>query len=444
LKTSGLLLSQLALAGIGSLAFATLTPQPTLAAPAITLKASFDGANGAYPSAALTPAGNWLFYGTTYGGGDNNVGSIFEFDPSGGGSIKLKASFDYANGAYPSAALIPAGNGLFYGTTTSGGDNNLGSIFEFDPSGGGSIKLKASFDGTNGLGPHAALTLAGNGLFYGTTFGGGDNGRGSIFEFDPSGTGSISLKASFDGANGGNPVAELTQAVNGLFYGTTASGGDNNLGSIFEFDPSGDGSITLKASFDGANGSAPFAALTQADNGLFYGTTYDGGVNNLGSIFEFDPSGDGSITLKASFDGANGSTPFAALTQADNGLFYGTTYSGGFNDRGSIFEFDPSGTGSIILNASFPLFPFTEGVSPNGELIQASTGRFYGTAALGGDTGVGTIYEFDPTPATPVPGPLPLMGAAAAFSWSRRLRRRIQQVRAHVHNQPLKGLSCQK
>ena len=385
-------MSQLALAGIGSLAFATLTPQPTLAAPAITLKASFDGANGANPSAALTPAGNWLFYGTTYGGGDNNVGSIFEFDPSGGGSIKLKASFDYANGAYPSAALTPAGNGLFYGTTTSGGDNNLGSIFEFDPSGGGSIKLKASFDGTNGLGPHAALTLAGNGLFYGTTFGGGDNGRGSIFEFDPSGTGSISLKASFDGANGGNPFAELTQAVNGLFYGTTASGGDNNLGSIFEF----------------------------------------------------DPSGDGSITLKASFDGANGSTPFAALTQADNGLFYGTTYSGGFNDRGSIFEFDPSGTGSIILNASFPLFPFTEGVSPDGELIQASTGRFYGTAALGGDTGVGTIYEFDPTPATPVPGPLSLMGAAAAFSWSRRLRRRIQQVRAHVHNQPLKGLSCQK
>ncbi|MFN9695594.1 MAG: choice-of-anchor tandem repeat GloVer-containing protein, partial [Synechococcaceae cyanobacterium] len=353
-------------------------PQPTLAAAAISLKASFEAANGANPSAALTPASNWLFFGTTSGGGDHNVGSIFEFDSSGAGSIKLKASFDYANGAYPSAALTPAGNGLFYGTTTSGGDNSLGSIFEFDPSAGGSIKLKASFDGVNGLWPAAALTLAGNGLFYGTTSGGGDHGRGSIFEFDPSGPGSITLKASFDGANGGNPFAALTAAVNGLLYGTTASGGDHNLGSIFAF----------------------------------------------------DPSGGGSITLKASFDGANGSTPLAALTPADNGLFYGTTYGGGVNDRGAIFEFDPSSTDSLTLKASFPAFPFTEGVSPSGELIQASTGKFLGTAGLGGDSAVGTIYEFDPSPAASVPGPLPLLGTAAAFSWSRKLRQRMQQVQA--------------
>jgi uncharacterized repeat protein (TIGR03803 family) len=429
-------LCQLALVGTGSLGFATLTPQPTLAAAAISLKASFEAANGANPSAALTPASNWLFFGTTSGGGDHNVGSIFEFDSSGAGSIKLKASFDYANGAYPSAALTPAGNGLFYGTTTSGGDNSLGSIFEFDPSAGGSIKLKASFDGVNGLWPAAALTLAGNGLFYGTTSGGGDHGRGSIFEFDPSGPGSITLKASFDGANGGNPFAALTAAVNGLLYGTTASGGDHNLGSIFAFDPSGGGSITLKASFDGANGSTPFAELTPADNGLFYGTTAAGGDHDLGSIYEFDPSGGGSITLKASFDGANGSTPLAALTPADNGLFYGTTYGGGVNDRGAIFEFDPSSTDSLTLKASFPAFPFTEGVSPSGELIQASTGKFLGTAGLGGDSAVGTIYEFDPSPAASVPGPLPLLGTAAAFSWSRKLRQRMQQVQAHVCNHP--------
>jgi uncharacterized repeat protein (TIGR03803 family) len=95
----------------------------------------------------------------------------------------------------------------------------------------------------------------------------------------------------------------------------------------------------------------------------------------LGSIFEFDPSGTGSITLKASFVGANGAFPNPALTPAGNGIFYGTTYSGG-------------------------------------------------------DYNAGTIYEFDPTPGAPVPGPLPLIGAAAAFGWSRRLRRQIQQVRA--------------
>ena len=115
------------------------------------------------------------------------------------------------------------------------------------------------------------------------------------------------------------------------------------------------------------------AALTPAGNGLFYGTAVDGGDNGFGSIFEFDPSG-GGITLKASFDGANGATPIAALTPAGNGLFYGTAVDGGDNGFGSIFEFDPSGT-------------------------------------------------------APVPGPLPLMGVTAAFGWSRKLRRRIQQVR---------------
>ena len=181
--TSVSFVSQLALVGIGSLAFATLTPQPTLAAPAITLKASFEGTNVRGSFAALTPAGNGLFYGTTVEGGDNGGGSIFEFDPSGGGSITLKASI-FADKAASQSALTPAGNGLFYGTTVGGGDNDLGSIFEFDPSGGGSITLKASFDGANGVSPYAALTPAGNGLFYGTTIF-GDNGFGSIFEFDP-------------------------------------------------------------------------------------------------------------------------------------------------------------------------------------------------------------------------------------------------------------------
>ena len=227
-----------------------------------------------------------MLFGTATVGGDNGFGSIFEFDPAGGG-ITLKASFDGANGETP-VALTQAGNGLFYGTATWGGDNGFGSIFEFDPAGGG-ITLKASFDYANGVFPNAPLTLAGNGLFYGTTSGGGDNGFVSIIEFDPAG-GGITLKASFDDANGLIPYAVLTLAGNGLFYGTTATVGDNGFGSIFEFDPAG-GGITLKVSFDNANGADPYAALTLAGNGLFYGTAVNGGDNNFGSIFEFDPAG---------------------------------------------------------------------------------------------------------------------------------------------------------
>ena len=114
------------MAGLGSLAFAALAPQPLLAAPTLTLKASFNRSNGAAPYAPLTPAGNGKFYGTTVAGGANGEGAIFEFDPSGSGSISLKASFspwpEFANGAKPQAALIPSGNGTtFYGTAEVGG-----------------------------------------------------------------------------------------------------------------------------------------------------------------------------------------------------------------------------------------------------------------------------------------------------------------------------------
>ena len=445
MKTAASFVRPLALAGIGSLAFATLTPQATFAVPAITLKTSFDGLNGSRPSAALTSDGNGKFYGTTTLGGANGpgdgAGGIFEFDPSGSGSITLKGSFDNANGAGPSAALTSAGNGKFYGTTPFGGDNGGGGIFEFDPSGSGSITLKSSFSigGANGAYPIAALTPAGNGNFYGITpnystnsNGVEENYYGTIFEFDPSGSGSITLKSSFsyDTLYGTTPVAALTSAGNGKFYGSAAGVGGNLFGTIFEFDPSGSGSVTLKVLlFDGANqGVNLFSALTSAGNGKFYGTIA-GAINDYGTIFEFDPSGSVSITFEDSFrfDGANGAYPYAALTSAGNGKFYGTTRGGGDNGYGGIFEFDPSGSGSITLKGSFD---GANGAYPIAALTSAGNGKFYGTTSDGGMNNAGVIFEFDPgADSVPTPAPLPLMGAGAAFGWSRRLRRRIQAVR---------------
>jgi len=366
--------NNLVLVGIGSFALSALAPLPTLAAPGITLQGSFTGFNGSNPNAALTAAGNGIYYGTTQNGGTNGAGSIFKFD-SATGSITLQDSFNGTNGSYPIAALTAAGNGIYYGTTFGGGANGNGSIFAFD-SATGSITLQGSFNGTNGSNPIAALTAAGNGIYYGTTQNGGANGNGSIFAFD-SATGSITLQDSFTGTNGSNPTAGLTAAGNGIYYGTTQVGGTNDAGSIFKFD-SATGSITLQDSFTGTNGSNPIAALTAAGNGIYYGTTLGGGANGNGSIFAFD-SATGSITLQDSFNGTNGTNPTAALTAAGNGIYYGTTLGGGANGNG--------GNGSI--------FAFDSGVPDS----------------------------------NPVPGPLPLMGAGAAFGWSRRLRRRIQVVR---------------
>ena len=426
------------MAGIGSLAFAALAPQPLLAAPTLTLKGSFNGSNGSAPYAPLTPAGNGKFYGTTVGGGANASGAIFEFDPSGSGSISLKASFspEFTNGGQPQAALIPSGNGTtFYGTAQLGGSLNAGTIFEFDPSGSGSITTKVFFDDVNGIQPQAPLTPAGNGKFYGTTAK-YNVGFGKIFEFDPTGSGSATLKADFNLANGSQPNSALIPSGNGTtFYGTASGGGVNDNGTIFEFDPTGSGSITRYVAFDGnkSKGSSILAELTPSGNGItFYGTAQYGGAYDKGTIFEFDPRGSGSINLMYSFDGTTGSFPTAALTPAGNGKFYGAAERGGANDFGAIFEFDPT-NGAVALMASFG-YSYNDtgnGVWPHAALIPSGNGHsFYGTTRVGGATNTGAIFEFDPgTNSAPAPAPLPLLGAGAAFGWSRRLRRRIQPVR---------------
>ena len=434
MKTAAGFRNNLVLAGISSLAFAALAPLPTLAAPGITLKYSF--VDFALPYSALTPAGNGLYYGTTPQG--EGGGNIFLFD-SATGIVTFPARFDGTNGAVPFAAMTAAGNGIYYGTTSSGGTLGSGTVYKFDSTTGSIITqdsfTRDQFNNTNGAGsnggsPWAALTAAGNGLYYGTTKIGGAYDQGAIFSFD-SATGSITLQGSFaaDGSNGANPYAALTPAGNGLYYGTTFGGGANGQGAIFAFD-SATGSITLQGSFaaDRSNGANPYAALTPAGNGLYYGTTYGGGANGAGqgAIFAFDPA-NGSITLQASFDSSNGSGPYAALTAAGNGLYYGTTFYGGANNQGAIFSFD-SATGSITILDSFD---GSNGADPSAALTAAGNGLYYGTTRFGGANGGGTIFAFDSgvRDANPVPGPLPLMGAGAAFGWSRRLRRRIQPVR---------------
>ena len=416
--------NNLVLAGIGSLALAALAPLPTLAAPGITLQASFsaDGSNsGNFPIKALTAAGNGLYYGPTSNGGANGNGAIFVFDPTTG-SITFQGSLPGSSG--DASELTAAGNSLYYFTMSAGGPTGNGSIFSFDST-TSSIILQASFTGSNGSTPKAALIAAGNGLYYGTTSSGGANGVGSIFAFDST-TGSITLRGSFTVSNGANPSAALTAAGNGLYYGTTDNGGavPGSRGGIFAFD-SATGSITLQDTFTGPTGANPVAALTAAGNGLYYGTTRFGGANDAGARFAFD-STTGSIALQDSFTGANGAEPLSAMIAAGNGLYYGTTDYGGDNNKGSVYEFN-SATGLITLKSSFT---GANGSFPRSQLTSAGNGLYYGTA-LGGVNNTGAIFAFDSgvPDSNPVPGPLPLMGAGAAFGWSRRLRRRIQAVR---------------
>jgi uncharacterized repeat protein (TIGR03803 family) len=129
--------------------------------------------------------------------------------------------------------------------------------------------------------------------------------------------------------DGANPEAGLVQAIDGGLYGTTGWGGANGTydGSIFRITPSG--SLTLVYSFcsqaNCTDGAFPAAGLIQGRDGNFYGTTANGGANGLGTAFKVTP--EGTLTTLYNFcsenECADGMYPYAALIQASDGNFTG-------------------------------------------------------------------------------------------------------------------------
>jgi uncharacterized repeat protein (TIGR03803 family) len=349
------------------------------------------------PSGALFQGTSGDLYGTTQSGGSGDVGSVFEIGP-GGGLITLQ-NFQGSNGNDPVAGVIEAANGKFYGTTYEGGANSVGSIFQISNN---TLVTLYSFctlaNCTDGSYPEGALIQAANGDLYGTTASGGTGEDGTVFKINPS-TGLMTTLYSFCSLSGCNdgafPYAGLIQGSNGDFYGTTQDGGASSEGVVFKITSSGKLTVlysfcALTACVDGAN---PSSALIQGANGDFYGTTNQGGANGDGTVFSITPSG--TLTTLHSFDGADGANPVGALVLATDGNFYGTTQNGGANvgdfcegGCGTLFKITPGGTLTRLHS-----FRFTDGAAPYAGLIQATNGDFYGTAYEGGENGDGAVYS---------------------------------------------------
>jgi uncharacterized repeat protein (TIGR03803 family) len=338
------------------------------ALPAQTLTSifSFNGVDGRQPLAPLFQATDGNLYGTTaYGGAHPNCtpfpgcGTIFKITPSG----TLTTIYDFCaqtgcpDGSQPNG-LIQATDGDFYGTTWGGGADDVGTVFKITAD--GTLTTLYSFCGDYscgyGEGPSSTLVQAANGDFYGTTSGyfGGD---GTVFKITASGT--LTLLYSFCAqvacADGQSPFAALVQATNGDFYGTTMNGGNGGncaggCGTIFKITPSG--ALTTLYNFcaddscphGGGGGST--AGLVQATDGNLYGTSFE--VDGHGTVFKLTPSG--TLTTLYRFCDQTGPTapmstplrvcmdgelPRAGLVQAVNGDLYGTTSDGGTDGGGA-------------------------------------------------------------------------------------------------------------
>ncbi len=148
--------------------------------------------------------------------------------------------------------------------------------------------------------------------------------------------------------------------------------------------------FTTLFNFDGSDGSQAYGSLVQASNGNFYGTTYSGGASNQGTVFEMTPSG--ALTTLHNFDGVEGASPWGGLVQGANGYLYGTTIAGGSNTNGTIFEITLGGEFTKLRAVA----RYKEGAEPFGPLVKGKDGNFYGTTSQGGPHGGGAIFKMAP------------------------------------------------
>jgi uncharacterized repeat protein (TIGR03803 family) len=342
---------------------------------------SFNYTNGAAPNGGLMQGMDGDFYGTTFSGGLGGYGTVFKITPSGNFSSMI--SFGGTNGAGPRAGLVQGSDGNFYGTTYDGGSNNFGTIFQATTNGALTTLVTLSFDG--GGYPIAGLIQGHDGNFYGTTAIGGTNSGGTAFQVTTNGTLATLVSFGSTGNAANSPYAGLVQGIDDNLYGTTYQGGTNNFGIIFKVTTNG--TFTVLHSFAGTNdGANPYAGLVQGMNGDFYGTTFFGGTNGYGTVFQSETNG--TLTTLVSFNNTNGADPQAGLVQGVDGNFYGTTANGGTNGYGTVFKLETNGTLTTLVS-----FNGTNGASPLAGLIQGADGNLYGTTANGGANGYGTIFR---------------------------------------------------
>jgi uncharacterized repeat protein (TIGR03803 family) len=301
-------------------------------------------------------------------------------------NVAVMHTFNSAtDGSMPESPLILDASGNFYGTTSSGGSAGYGSVYTIAAS-SNAFNVLGMFDGTNGNIVAGKIVLDANGNLFGDSGGGGTSGNGTVFEV-AAGSHVISTVAAIGGAAGFFSGGGVTMDKYGNLFGTTALGGANNAGAIFEV-PAGSNTVTTLASFNGSNGQESYSSLLIDDSGNLYGVAYKGGAGGAGTVFKFDRQ-TSMLSALASFDGTNGSSPYSGLVMDIDGNLYGTTEYGGPGHYGTVFEI-PAGSTSVVTLATFN--GSSNGANPVGDLAIDSAGNLFGTAQFGGTGNHGTVF----------------------------------------------------
>jgi len=364
----------------------------------LTVLYNFAGSpDGAAPVAALVRDADGNLYGTTSGGG-NNSGTVFEVSANGTETI-LYSFRGKKDGSQPWAGLVRDAQGNLYGTTSYGGAFNFGVVFEVTKT--GKERVLYNFKGLpDGQHPVAGLVRDAAGNFYGTTSaGGGGNcnygaGCGTVFMLSSTGTERVLHRFAGGTMDGGSPVAGLVRDASGNLYGTTYGGGASGLGTVFKVDPTGNETVLYSFAGYPSDGENPSAGLVWHAGNL-YGTTQGGGAYRYGTVFRVTKTGRESVLYSFGGSLSDGQNPAAGVIGDAAGNLYGTTLGGGGtvcagNGCGTVFQLTKHGKETLLC-----VFTVGNDASiPFAGVILDADGNLYGTTSNGGTArGPGTVFK---------------------------------------------------
>jgi uncharacterized repeat protein (TIGR03803 family) len=373
-----------------------------------------DGSEGSQPQTELVLLGG-DFYGICALGGELGNGTAFKITP-GGTFTKIHDFFGSAEGRFP-LALVDGGDGSLYGLMSPESvDGTLypGFFFRMGPDGSQTTLRAFAVDQSEGILGPAFLMRGSDGNFYGTAWGGGQLASGTAFQLTPGGGYTKLHDFGPYGDTGGSNPNSLVEAGAGTLIGTTFGGGDEGYGTIFRISTAGAG-FTVLHSFAETEGGSPGGGQTAppivfASDGKIYGTASQYGSSGAGAVWKISTAGEFEVvhSLQPSMDG---SLPYSGLVQANDGNLYGAASAGGWGGSGLLFQVTLAGTYT-------PYFLFheggTDGAAPYSAPVQGPDGALYG-ATYGGNFGVGVIYRqtLPPSVLSVQPSSGPAAGGAA-------------------------------
>ncbi len=359
----------------------------------ITALFHFTKTDAEYPIGSLIEVDSVL-YGLGQYGGIKQDGTLFKYDLQTS-SFKVLAEFDdETTGRVPQGDLLHY-NGVLYGLAVAGAQaQGQGSMFKYHMLNDTLTKILDFNGGPQGRNPFGDLCFdSTNQVFYGTA-NYGANTYGCIYKYDPIRKTHENIHDFTGGPGGSYPSGYLVLAPNGKLYGTTKSGGDNYRGTFYEYDLAKK-RFSVKASFAINTTGTDANRLMISKTGELLGVARQGGPGPLdGVVFQYDYNND-SLFARAYFDYyTSGSYDYYGMTESPDGYFYGVTDQGGENQgKGTLYRFDPKND-TIYAVYTFHLTDKV-GFRPNSGLVINSNGKMYGTTSQGGDYSYGVLFEYD-------------------------------------------------